>query len=291
VPFWIFAIGFWLLTGAVTSAALSSAQPPLPVLPTFAVPEQLSYAISWTGIPVGESTLAVQESVDAEQSGAYHFVSISRSNHILRLLYPVKTRIDSVVEKERFLPIRYTMTGRQGFKTRNRELRFDQASHQVELVMDGVSRIYPTVEAVQDPLSALYYYRATATMRAGETVHIPVHDRKRPKEIVVTAGPVETVKTEAGTFQAVRLNVKQEEEGLFLHDGDITVWITADARRLPVRMEGRVAIGTVTAELTAYTPRPTSGVNPESTLPQSDQQPHPQPEEQRVGQPGRGDDR
>lgn len=291
MPFWLFAVGFWMLTGTATSAALLSVQPPAPVRPTFAVPEQLNYAISWAGIPVGESTLAVVESVDAEQGAAYHFTSIARSSHILRLLYPVKTRIDSVVDKERFLPIRYTMTGRQGFKTRNRELRFDQASHHVELVMDGISRTYPTVEAVQDPLSALYYYRATATMRAGETVRIPVHDRKRPKEIVVTAGPVETVTTEAGTFQAVRLHVRQEEEGLFLHEGDITVWITNDTRRLPVRMEGRVAIGTVTAELTAYTPGPTSAMNLGSTSPQPDQQPSPQPEEQRVGQPGGDADR
>ena len=90
-------------------------------------------------------------------------------------------------------------------------------------------------------------------MQAGEVVRIPVHDRKRPKEIVVTAGPVESVKTEAGTFQAVRLKVKQEEEGLFLHEGDLTVWMTADDQCIPVRMEGRVAIGTVAAELTAYT--------------------------------------
>jgi Protein of unknown function (DUF3108) len=251
-----------LLLGTTSSASITNAQPPKPA---FATPERLHYAISWLGIPVGESTLTNLGVVEEGGSGAvYHFSSTATSNHVLRLLYPVRTRIDSFVDADRFLPVRYTMKGRQGFQTRSRELKFDQINHTVELVMEGQSRNYPTVEAVQDPLSALYYYRLTATMQPGEVVHIPVHDRKRPKQIVVTAGLVETVTTEAGTFQAARLKIKQEEEGLFLHEGDITVWITTDERRLPVRLEGRVAIGTVAAELEDYSGSP---------LPHAPQQP------------------
>jgi hypothetical protein len=228
----------------------------------FTVPERLEYAISWVGIPVGESSLAVSDIVRLEHGEAYHFVSTARSNHVLRLLYPVKTRIESFVDTERMLPVRYTMTGRQGFKTRNRELRFDQMSHQVELIMAGMQRVYPTVDAVQDPLSALYFYRTRAAVTPGEVVRIPVHDRKRPHEIVITTGQVETITTRAGTFEAARLNVKQTEEGLFLHEGDITLWVTTDARRLPVRMLGRVMIGTVEAELLSVIPAPEPVVEP-----------------------------
>jgi Protein of unknown function (DUF3108) len=250
-----------LLLGTTSSASVNSAVPPRPA---FASPERLHYSISWVGIPVGESTLVSRGMVDEGAGLVYHFSSTARSNHVLRLLYPVRTRIDSIVDAERFLPIRYTMDGRQGFQTRHRELQFDQSHHTVKLTMEGQSRNYPTVKTVQDPLSALYYYRLTATMQTGEVVHIPVHDRKRPKEIVVTAGPVETVTTEAGTFQAARLTIKQEEEGLFLHEGNITVWITTDERRLPVRLEGHVAIGTVAAELEDYSGSP---------LPHTPQQP------------------
>ncbi len=244
-----------LLLGPASSASLADGQL---ARPAFASPERLHYSISWVGIPVGESTLTSQGIVDEGAGMIYHFASTANSNHVLRLLYPVKTKIDSVVDPEHFVPIRYTMKGRQGFQTRTRELRFDQVNHAVELIMDGQSRTYPTVAAVQDPLSALYYYRLTATMQPGEVVRIPVHDRKRPKEIIVTAGPVERVVTDAGTFQAVRLKIKQEEEGIFLHEGDITVWITTDDRRLPVRLEGRVTIGTVAAELEDYSGSPST---------------------------------
>jgi len=244
-----------LLIGATVSASVTVAQPPRPA---FAEPERLHYSISWVGIPVGESTLISQGMVDEAGGRVYRFASTAASNHVLRLLYPVRTRIESVVDAERFLPIRYTMQGRQGFQSRSRELHFDQTNHTVQLSMEGETRNFPTVEAVQDPLSALYYYRMVATMQPGEIIHIPVHDRKRPKEIVVTAGPVESVTTGAGTFQAARLKIKQEEEGIFLHQGDITVWMSADERRLPVRMEGHVAIGTVAAELEDYAGSPST---------------------------------
>ncbi len=248
IPFAWLASSVWLLAGSAP-AALPPAATPL----SFHATEQLHYVIRWAGVPVGESTLVVQDVVEAEEGPMYHFASTARSNHVLRLLYPVRTRVESFVDAARFLPVRYTMQGRQGFRVRDRELLFDQRAHSVELVTEGRRRIYPTADEVQDPLSALYYYRRTATLEAGEVVRIPVHDRKRPKEIVVTAGPVETVETDAGTFQAARLDLTRQDEGLFLHEGDITLWMTADERRLPVRLVGRVAIGTVSAELTAYT--------------------------------------
>jgi hypothetical protein len=255
-----------LLLGSASSASISDAQPPQPV---FASPERLRYSISWIGIPVGEGTLTSEGRVDTEAGVIYHFGSTAISNHVIRLLYPVRTRIESFVDSERFLPIRYTMNGRQGFQTRSRELRFDQVNHTVELVMNGLNRTYPTAESVQDPLSALYYYRLTATMQPGEVVRIPVHDRKRPKEIVVTAGPVDLIETDAGVFEAARLKIKQTEEGLFLHEGDITVWMTTDDRRLPVRMEGRVTIGTVAAELVDYSPAPPTDT-PSTDTPSTD---------------------
>ncbi|MEW6323759.1 MAG: DUF3108 domain-containing protein [Nitrospirota bacterium] len=237
----------WLI--GAPSAAVPSIPPSQPVpLPAT---ERLSYAIHWVGVPVGESTLAVKKMTEIEGDPAYHFAATTESYHVLRLVYPVNTRVDSYVDAERFLPIRYRMSGRQGFSTRDRELIFDHEQHSV-MLREGRSRTYQTVSDVQDPLSALYYYRVTASLRDGEIVRVPVHDRKRPKEIIVTAGPVESVTTKAGTFQAARLKIWQEQEGLFLHDGDITLWMTADERRLPVRMEAKVAIGTVTAELTAF---------------------------------------
>src|SRR6266508_1983735 len=42
--------------------------------------------------------------------------------------------------------------------------------------------------------------------------------------------------------------------GLFVKQGRLKIWLTDDARRIPVRMRSKVAIGSVSADLEAYTP-------------------------------------
>jgi hypothetical protein len=38
-------------------------------------------------------------------------------------------------------------------------------------------------------------------------------------------------------------------QGLFLNQGNIRVWFTNDARRIPVRMKAKVIIGSIVADL------------------------------------------
>ena len=45
-----------------------------------------------------------------------------------------------------------------------------------------------------------------------------------------------------------------EGTGLFVKQGRLKIWLTDDARRIPVRMRSKVAIGSVSADLEAYTP-------------------------------------
>ena len=48
---------------------------------------------------------------------------------------------------------------------------------------------------------------------------------------------------------------KLKFEGLFRQKGDIEIWLTDDARRIPVMMNGKVVIGSVTATLTQVEPQ------------------------------------
>jgi hypothetical protein len=43
-----------------------------------------------------------------------------------------------------------------------------------------------------------------------------------------------------------------QEGGLFKSDGQILIWVTDDARKMPVKVATKIPIGYVTAELTKY---------------------------------------
>ena len=42
--------------------------------------------------------------------------------------------------------------------------------------------------------------------------------------------------------------------GLFTQEGQLLVWVTADARRIPVRVRSKVPVGSVSGDLESYTP-------------------------------------
>jgi hypothetical protein len=99
-----------------------------------------------------------------------------------------------------------------------------------------------------DILSSLYLVRAKA-LKIGEDVLLDIHSGKN-WPLVVKVLRRETVKVAAGKFDCFVVEPHLRNHGLFVQKGrKLTVWITADERRIPVRMEAEILIGSVSAEL------------------------------------------
>jgi hypothetical protein len=62
----------------------------------------------------------------------------------------------------------------------------------------------------------------------------------------------ETVSVPAGRFDCFVVEPVLEGEGLFKHEGRITLYISADARRVPVLMKTKVPVGTIDVALKEY---------------------------------------
>jgi len=63
----------------------------------------------------------------------------------------------------------------------------------------------------------------------------------------------EKIKVPAGKFDCLVVEPFLRGPGIFISKGKkLVVWLTADERRIPVRMRSEVFIGHVSAELTDY---------------------------------------
>jgi hypothetical protein len=56
-----------------------------------------------------------------------------------------------------------------------------------------------------------------------------------------------------GEAEALRILAIMPFQGIFLNEGNIRVWLTNDARRLPLQMKAKVIIGSIVASLTEVT--------------------------------------
>ena len=95
----------------------------------------------------------------------------------------------------------------------------------------------------QDALSVIYVLRAIP-LKPGGSVSIPVTDSGKMYKVQVRIGNVEPVKTGIGTVNAYRITpTVTDMQGKPESTRGLAIWISDDARRLPVRMQAEVAVG------------------------------------------------
>jgi hypothetical protein len=64
----------------------------------------------------------------------------------------------------------------------------------------------------------------------------------------------ETVKLKSGEFDCFKIQPVLLGEGLFKAKGEVFIWLTADERRIPVRMRSKIFIGSISANMIDYRP-------------------------------------
>jgi hypothetical protein len=101
---------------------------------------------------------------------------------------------------------------------------------------------------IQDMLSATYFVR-TQPLNPGDVIKIPISDGGEVYEIEVIVEGREEVKASAGVFKAIRLNLKIFDGRFVRRSGEMLMWLSDDARRLPVRARVKTSGATVTVDL------------------------------------------
>ena len=124
-------------------------------------------------------------------------------------------------------------------------MRFDRAANRAYYEMTSAPPAkadFAVPANVQDGLATLYALRSRE-FRAGERFTVPVADDGSMYSATFdTAGP-ESVSVPAGQFNAWRLAVSILDAQRQPVGSNIGVWISSDARRLPVKIQADLPVG------------------------------------------------
>ena len=100
-----------------------------------------------------------------------------------------------------------------------------------------------------DLLSAIYYLRLPK-LKTGESFSVPLNDEAQQYQIEVVVGKTEKLKTDLGKFKTIRVEPKIFGPGkLISREGEMTIWLTDDDRRIPVKATAKFSGGTATVNL------------------------------------------
>lgn len=217
---------------------------------SFNIPERLIYDLTWTGIKAGEATLEIKNDGDH-----ILIVSTARSANWVSVFYRVDNRVESLLLKGNpdarlGHSINYRLKIREGKHRRDKEVVFDPRSSKA-LYVDYLSNERKEIDVpfpVFDPLSSFYYLRGLH-LEVGRPVFVTIFDSKKVWNVEVQVLRKERVEVPAGEFDTIVIRPLMKSEGIFYRKGDIYIWLTDDEKRIPVKLQTKVKIGSINANL------------------------------------------
>jgi hypothetical protein len=222
---------------------------PAPVSLPFQEGEELTFEVSWLGISVGVATLRVGKQVHTDGHDVLPLLSLAHSHPFFSTLYEVDDRVESHLDLQQLLTRYYRIRLKEGGYRVHREVTFDPAQQRATYSNNHQpARLLPTGAAAQDPLSSLYVVR-TLPLQVGASVYLPIFDRGQTSLTEIQVLQRERLQLPFGTVNTLKLKPILHTSGIFQHEGELFIWLTDDAHRVPVQMLSRITIGSVTARL------------------------------------------
>lgn len=219
--------------------------------------EKLLFELKWEIVSAGHAILQVLPMEDFQGQPAYHFEMTAKTNKFLDRIYKVRDRINAYVDKDMTHSVFYSQRQREGDYKRNILVKFDWDRREAvynDILKGKKKRPIELMEGAFDPLS-IFYFARSRPLQSSMTIERPVTDGKKCVVGKATVVKRETVTVPAGTFDTLLMVPElQHIGGVFKQskNAEISLWVTADEKRIPVKLTSKVVVGNFTAELVSY---------------------------------------
>jgi hypothetical protein len=194
---------------------------------------------------------------DGGPPGRFRFELLAVTANWVSAFFEARDRFWTVTTADLF-PLQHGQDLREGRRHVERLARFDRGAHLVRIGSGplenpaaGVSRAL--APEARDPIGAMYVVRSLSWDRE-EVRRLLVSDLGMDLAVDVRASRAEPVHAEGRAQQAHRLTIRMEYVTEHYKTPKATVWVRADARRIPLTAEVETDVGVFRMTLVKYTP-------------------------------------
>ena len=219
------------------------------MLPGYAQADvRYEYDLKWGMVLAGHSVMSLTNAV--ENSPAFiesRTVSAKWINSFYPVLNVIRVELD---DAENLYPDFYHMKLREGKSRKDKQMDYVRAEGKLYYKdnRSGKEREFDIPEEIHDPLTAFFSIK-DLDLVVGKSVYIKMFDSMKIWDLEVRVHKKEKVRVPAGTFMAYKVEPIMKSEGIFKSKGRLIIWISADERRIPVKVRTKASIGSVTAYL------------------------------------------
>lgn len=193
-----------------------------------------------------------------EQFWRLRATAVSKGMFVSIIGFDASYRYETLVDMRDFSARANIKEVKEGKKHFVQSSLFDRAEQQVKYLTTDLTKPdapprakpLPRQEGMLSLLSAIYFVRLQK-LNEGQMLSFPVSADEANFLFEVLVGKRESLKTECGKVKTVKLEPKLFGPGRFFNklQGEMTMWVSDDNKRTPLRLVAKTSKGTVTAKL------------------------------------------
>jgi uncharacterized protein DUF3108 len=217
--------------------------------------EFLKYRISYGVLNAGFATLEVENYIQKKDT-FYHVKGKGWTTGMVDLFFPVLDIYETYIDIQTKQPHHFIRKINEGGYRKDKEIFFNFNEQQATVIdhKKNTEKSYFIEKDVQDMLSSLYYMRELNfdSLNIGEIVSINMFLDQEIYKINIKLINREVIKTKFGKVKTLVFKPTVLEGRVFKDSETLTLWVTDDKNKIPVKIKASVLVGSLKAELIQY---------------------------------------
>ena len=220
------------------------------------VGEWFKFRIHYGFVNAGYATLEVKEAT-INNKKVFHVVGKGYTTGVSRFFFKVVDVYESYIDKDSGNPYQFVRNINEGGYTKNQEGFFNQSSNRVTVkdYKKKTEKTFVIPKNTQDILSTFYYLRDYPTIdkiKPGESIEIDMFFDDETTKFKLKFVGRQDITTKFGVVSSMVFKPLVQSGRVFKEQESLTVWISDDQNRLPLRIKADLAVGSLKADLDAF---------------------------------------
>jgi hypothetical protein len=222
----------------------------------YSVGEFLKFKVHYGILIAGYATIEVKEATLNDQS-VYRVIGKGYSTGMTKFFFNVEDLYESYIDKDSRNPYRFVRKINEGGYTKNQEGFFDQKSNKITVkdYKHQTEKTFGFSKNTQDILSSFYYLRNYPNInkiKPGESVIIDMFFDNETTKFKLKFIGREDITTKFGVVSTMIFRPLVQSGRIFKEKESLTVWISDDYNKIPIRIKASLLVGSLKADLEDY---------------------------------------
>jgi hypothetical protein len=207
------------------------------------------YTLAGIWVHAGNVSFTVNQET-LNNKPVYHVTGEGSTNPGYDWIYRVRDRYETYIDTATLQPYKFIRNVDEGGYKKYENITFNQTTGSA-ITSQGVFKVPP---CVQDVLSEVYLARNLDfnSYKPEDRIPFDLFLDNEVFHMYVRYLGKETIKTRYGKFRCIKFKPLLLKGTIFEGGEKMTVWVSDDANRLPIRIESPISVGSIKVDMMMY---------------------------------------